>query len=48
MRKAEPDQPSAVPAEVSTAPANLAVIGVMSAAFVVIGTARFVRSERNR
>lgn len=41
-------QPSAVPAEASTAPANLAVIGAMFAAFVVVGTARFVRAERNR
>ena len=41
-------QPSDVPAEVSTAPANLAVIGAMAAVFVVAGTARFVRSERNR
>ncbi len=41
-------QPSDVPAEVSSAPANLAVIGAMSAVFVVVGTARFVSSERNR
>ena len=41
-------QPSDVPAEVSSAPANLAVIGAMAAVFVVVGTARFVRSERNR
>jgi ABC-2 type transport system permease protein len=41
-------QPSVVPAEVSSAPANLAVIGAMFAVFVVAGTARFVRAERNR
>ena len=41
-------QPSAVPVEVSNAPANLAVIGAMFAVFVVAGTARFVRAERNR
>ena len=41
-------QPSAVPAEVSSAPANLAVIGAMFAVFVAVGTARFVRAERNR
>ena len=41
-------EPSAVPAEASTAPANLAVIGVMLVGFVLVGTARFVRSERNR
>jgi ABC-2 type transport system permease protein len=40
--------PSNVPAAVATAPENLAVIGAMFAAFVVIGTAMFVRSERNR
>ena len=41
-------QPSAVPVEVSNAPANLAVIGAMFVVFVVAGTARFVRAERNR
>jgi ABC-2 type transport system permease protein len=41
-------RPSAVPAEVATMPANLAVLGAMFAIFIVIGTARFVRAERNR
>lgn len=41
-------QPSVVPAEVSSAAANLAVIGALFAVFVVVGTARFVRAERNR
>jgi ABC-2 type transport system permease protein len=41
-------QPSAVPAEASNAPTNLAVIGATFAVFVVAGTARFVRAERNR
>ena len=41
-------QPSTVAAEVSSAPANLAVIGAMFAVFVAVGTARFVRAERNR
>jgi ABC-2 type transport system permease protein len=40
--------PSPVPAEASPATLNLAVIGGMFVAFVVLGTARFVRSERNR
>ena len=41
-------QPSAVPAEVSTLSANLAIIGVLFTAFLVVGTTLFVRSERNR
>jgi ABC-2 type transport system permease protein len=40
--------PSAVPATVATAPENLAILGAMFAVFVVLGTARFVRAERNR
>ena len=40
--------PSAVPAEASTPAVNLAVIGGLMVAFVVVGTARFVRAERNR
>jgi len=40
--------PSAVPATVATAPENLTILGVMFAVFVVVGTARFVRAERNR
>jgi ABC-2 type transport system permease protein len=40
--------PSAVPATVSSAPENLAVIAVMFTVFIVVGTALFVRSERNR
>jgi ABC-2 type transport system permease protein len=41
-------QPSSVRAVVSNAPENLAVIGAMFAVFIVVGTALFVRSERNR
>jgi ABC-2 type transport system permease protein len=41
-------QPSAVPAEVSTLPVNAAIIGVLFAAFLLVGTTLFVRSERNR
>jgi len=37
-----------VRAEVSSAPANLAIIGAMLAVFIVVGTTLFVRSERNR
>ena len=41
-------QPSRVPAAASPAPENLAVIGVTFVIFIVVGTALFVRSERNR
>ena len=41
-------EPSAAPAEVASAGSNLVVIGVMLVAFVTIGTAIFVRAERNR
>jgi len=41
-------QPASVRAEVSSAPANLAIIGAMLAVFIVVGTTLFVRSERNR
>ncbi len=41
-------QPASVRAEVSSAPENLAIIGAMFAVFIVLGTALFVRSERNR
>jgi hypothetical protein len=40
--------PSAVPAEASTPAVNLTVIAALLTAFVVVGTARFVRAERNR
>jgi len=40
--------PSPVPAEAATPAENLTVIGAMFLLFVVVGTARFVRSERNR
>jgi ABC-2 type transport system permease protein len=41
-------QPGGERAELSTAPANLAIIGVLFAVFLVLGTTRFVRAERNR
>jgi ABC-2 type transport system permease protein len=41
-------QPSAVPAAVSPASENLAVIGVAFAIFIAVGTSLFVRAERNR
>lgn len=41
-------EPDAVRVPIFSAPANLAIIGGMFAAFIVIGTALFVRSERNR
>lgn len=41
-------EPSPVPVEVAAAPANVAILGVMVVVFVLIGTARFVRAERNR
>ncbi|MGH2407487.1 MAG: ABC transporter permease [Candidatus Limnocylindrales bacterium] len=41
-------EPSPVRAEVSTAPANLAIIVVMFLVFLVLGTSFFVHSERNR
>ena len=40
--------PEPVQVALVDAPANLAVIGVMFAVFMVAGTALFVRSERNR
>jgi len=41
-------QPSDVPATAATAPENLTVIAALFSIFIVVGTARFVRSERNR
>lgn len=41
-------EPDAVRVPILSAPANLAIIGGMFAAFIVVGTALFVRSERNR
>lgn len=41
-------EPSPVPVEASPMPENLAVMGVLFVAFVLLGTARFVRAERNR
>lgn len=41
-------EPDAVSVPILSAPANLAIIGGMFAAFIVVGTALFVRSERNR
>lgn len=41
-------EPSPVPVTLASAPENATVIGVMFAVFVVVGTARFVRAERNR
>ena len=41
-------QPSPVPAEVATLDTNLPVIGIMLVVFVALGTAIFVRAERNR
>jgi ABC-2 type transport system permease protein len=41
-------QPSAVPAEVASAPTNLAIMGSMFVVFVAVGTVRFVSAERNR
>jgi ABC-2 type transport system permease protein len=41
-------QPSIVAPEIAPAPVNLAVIGASFLAFIVVGTALFVRSERNR
>ena len=40
--------PSTVPAEVASLDTNLPVIAVMLVVFVTLGTAIFVRSERNR
>jgi ABC-2 type transport system permease protein len=40
--------PEAVPVALYDAPVNLAIIGVMFVLFMGIGTALFVRSERNR
>lgn len=40
--------PEPVQVAILSAPANLAIIGVMFAAFMVAGTTLFVRSERNR
>jgi len=40
--------PSSVPATVATAPENITVLGALFLAFVLVGTARFVRAERNR
>jgi len=40
--------PSEVPAMVATAPENLAILGALFVVFVLVGTARFVRAERNR
>jgi ABC-2 type transport system permease protein len=40
--------PEPVQVAILDAPGNLAIIGVMFAAFMVAGTALFVRSERNR
>lgn len=40
--------PDVVPVALLDAPANLAIIGGMFAAFMVVGTTMFVRSERNR
>ena len=41
-------QPAGVRVEVSSAAANLSVIGASFAVFIVVGTTLFVRSERNR
>lgn len=41
-------QPAGVRVEVSSAAANLSVIGATFAVFIVVGTTLFVRSERNR
>jgi ABC-2 type transport system permease protein len=41
-------EPAPVPVVLMSAPQNLAVIGVMFTVFIVVGTAQFVRSERNR
>jgi ABC-2 type transport system permease protein len=41
-------EPSPVPAVTAGPAENLAVIGAMFAVFIVLGTALFVRSERNR
>jgi ABC-2 type transport system permease protein len=41
-------QPSPVPAEVASLGTNLPVIAAMLAIFVAVGTAIFVRAERNR
>ena len=41
-------EPDAVRVPILSAPVNLAIIGGMFAAFIVVGTALFVRSERNR
>jgi ABC-2 type transport system permease protein len=41
-------QPTGVRVEVSSAAANLSVIGATFAVFIVVGTTLFVRSERNR
>jgi ABC-2 type transport system permease protein len=41
-------QPGLVPPEIAPAAVNLAVVGAMFVAFVAVGTALFVRAERNR
>lgn len=41
-------EPSPVPVEVATGPENVVVMGILFMAFVLLGTARFVRAERNR
>ncbi len=41
-------QPGIVAPEIAPAPVNLAVIGGSFLAFIVVGTALFVRAERNR
>jgi ABC-2 type transport system permease protein len=41
-------QPGIVAPEIAPTPVNLAVIGASFLAFIVIGTALFVRAERNR
>jgi len=40
--------PDVEPVALLDAPANLAIIGLMFVAFIVVGTTLFVRSERNR
>jgi len=40
--------PESVPVALDPMPVNLAVIGTMLVGFIVVGTALFVRSERNR